>query len=89
MSIGTHRLLSLEKCCNDVDKYAVAEVTITGKTVNKRKSMGMEVSCTILFSDTKPILSKLKEVLQRVKFNKKYMVWTYFCLSLLNFHGII
>ena len=60
MSIATHGLLSLEKCCNDVDKYAVAEVTITGKAVNKRKGMGMEVSCTILFSGTKPMLKKLK-----------------------------
>ena len=43
--------------------YQFGKVTINGKTVNKGKGMGMEVPSTITPTDTKPVLSKLKDVL--------------------------
>ena len=66
----------------------------SGKSDNKwegceqGKGMGMEVPCTITFTGTKLMLNKLKDVLKILKFNKKFMVLTFFCLSLLNFYGI-
>ena len=72
-----------------VDITNLAKVTINEKAVNKGKGMGMEIPCTITFTGTKPMLNKLKDVLKIVKFNKKYMVLTCFCLSVLNFYGII
>ena len=72
-----------------IDVTNLTKVTINEKAVNKGKGMGMQVPCTITFTGTKPMLNKLKDVLKIVKFNKKYMVLTCFCLSLLNFYGII
>ena len=45
-----------------VDVTKSAKLTINGKVVNNGKEMGMEVSCTITFTGTKPMLNKLKEV---------------------------
>ena len=41
------------------------------KVVNKGKGKGIELPCTIIFTGTKQMLSKLKKVLKKVIFNKK------------------
>ena len=41
----------------------MATVKINGKVVKKGKGKGMEVPCTITFTVSKQVLSKLKEVL--------------------------
>ena len=45
------------------DVNNMATVKINGKAVKKGKGKGMEVSCTITFTGSKQVLSKLKEVL--------------------------
>ena len=64
-------------------------LTINRKAINKKKEMEMEFLRTITFADTQLMLNKLKKVLQILRFDKKYMVLTYFCSPLLNFHAII
>ena len=45
-----------------VDVTNSVKVTKNGKTVNRGKGIGMEVPYTITLTDTKSVLSKLKEV---------------------------
>ena len=45
------------------DVSNMATVKINGKAVKKGKGKGMEVPCTITFTGSKQVLSKLKEVL--------------------------
>ena len=49
------------------NKINSATVKITGKAVNKGKGMGMEVSCSITFTGSKPMLDKLKEILHQLQ----------------------
>ena len=45
------------------DVSNMATVKTNGKVVKKGKGKGMEVPCTITFTGSKQVLSKLKEVL--------------------------
>ena len=44
-------------------------VRINGMAVNKGKEKGVEVPCTITFTGSKLMLSKVKELLRMVIFN--------------------
>ena len=50
-----------------IDKINSATVKITAKAVNKGKGMRMEVSCSITFTGSKPMLDKLKEILYQLQ----------------------
>ena len=74
------------------DVSNMATVKVNGKAINRGKEMGMEVPCTIRFTDIMQILSKLKEgdmmifKLQMELFNRTKL---YFLILMLLFSTIL